>query len=133
MTCFDLRPSAPDTLNQLAGLGDFFGTVFNGIASAGTWVSNNQQAITNILDATARLKAQAAAAKAGIQSSYNTGFKAPTIPAGMTPAQWQQMQGANVYSPTATQTMPPWLLPVALGTGALLLVLMMSKRGEAHA
>lgn len=134
MTCFDPRPSAPDTLNQLAGLGDFFGTVFNGIASAGNWVSNNSTAITNIIDAAGRLKAQTAAAKAGIQSSYNAGFVQPSVPQGLTPAQWQQMQAANVYTPNATATTPSWLIPAALAAGALVLVLVLTKRGggEAH-
>ncbi|HZU52933.1 MAG TPA: hypothetical protein VFF77_03500 [Holophagaceae bacterium] len=130
MACLDLRASAPDTLNQLAGLSDVFGSVFSAIGTAGTWVSNNSQAITNILDAAGRLKAQTAMAKAQAQAAYDFNIKAPAIPAGMTPAQWQQIQSANVYSPVATQTTSPYLMPILLGGGALVLVLLLTgKRG----
>lgn len=133
MACLDLRASAPDTLNQLAGIGDVFGTVFNAIGSAGSWVASNSTAISNILDAAGRLKAQAALAKAQTQAAYDYNIKAPAMPAGMTPAQWQQMQTANVYSPVATQTTSPYLMPILLGGGALLLVvLLMNKRGSAN-
>ncbi|HEU4951144.1 MAG TPA: hypothetical protein VFT46_04290 [Holophagaceae bacterium] len=137
MACLDPRSSALDTLDQvgqLGGLSDFFSTAFSAIGKAGDWVSTNQQAITNIIDAAGRLKAQAAYAKASAQASYDSAFKAPTIPAGLTPAQWQAMQTANVYSPTATLTTSPYLVPGLLAAGVLLVILLTGKRGgDAHA
>lgn len=127
MPCLNVIPSAPDQLNQLAGLSEIFGSVFGAVSGVGNWVSTNQGAIVNILDATAKLKAQTAAAEVLVKNAAANVKTAQ--PATMTPQQWQAYQSAGVQQ----QALPSWVLPVGLGAvGLVLLMVMMPKRGAAN-
>lgn len=129
MSCLDMKPSAPDQLNQLGDLKSFFDTAFGYVASAGKAVANNSGAIVNIIDAAGRLKAQTAAAQIAIRNAATNARTA--TPAGMTPQQWEAYQRGGANQPPGFQAMPSWVLPVALGAGALVLVMVMtSKRGS---
>lgn len=128
MPCLNVSPSAPDQLNQLGDLKSILDTAFGYVTKAGQVVSQNSGAIVNILDAAGRLKAQTAAAQVAVKQAASAAKTAP--PATMTPAQWQAYQAGGAYQPTGFQPLPSWVMPAALGIGALVLVMvLMPRRG----
>lgn len=142
MPCLNVTPSAPDQLNQLGDLSSFFTSLSSGVASVSNALAANSGSIVNVLDAYGKLQTNKAAAQVMLQAAKSNAQAIPQMVSNMTPAQLQAFQAAGGYPNTrtglpagapATNVIPSWLLPVGLGVGALLLVVMlMPRRGATN-
>lgn len=124
MACILLKPSAADQLNQLGDLTEIFNSVVTGISNAGSWVASNEKAIVNFMNAAGALRNQGAATARNVSAAARLNLQGKAVPAGMSPAEWAAIQRAGATG----DPMPTWLLPVGLGLGALLLVMMLGRR-----
>lgn len=124
MSCILLNPTAMDQLNQLGGLADIFNTAVEGITTAGNWIATNEKAIVNIMNATSALRNQGAATARNVNQAYQQSLKGKAAPIGMSTLEWEAMQRAGAYG----TPLPSWLLPVGLGLGAIVLVMLVGRR-----
>jgi len=132
-----VTPSAPDTLNQLGGLGDWLSsavkTVSGGISTVGSALTNNSGAIVNVLDAYGKLQTQKAAAQVAINAAQQQAILQAQAARNLTGSQamtYLSQSNPGITFPAQPSTLPSWLLPVGLGAGALVLVMMLTqKRG----
>ena len=137
MTCLNVTPSAPDTLNQIAGLGDWLSsavkTVTGGISSVGSAITSNSGAIVGVLDAYGKMQTQKAAAQVAINAAQQQAILQAQAARNLTGPQamtYLSQSNPGITFPNQPSSMPSWLLPLGLGAAALVLVLMLSqKRG----
>jgi hypothetical protein len=137
MTCFNVAPSAPDTLNQLGGLSDWLSsavkTVSSGVSTVGTAISNNSGALVNLMNAYGTMQAQKAAAQVAVSAAQQQAKLQAQAASGLTGQQamnYLSQSPPGITFPSQPSSMPSWVLPVGLGVGALVLVMMLTqKRG----
>jgi hypothetical protein len=137
MTCLNITPSAPDTLNQLGGLGDWLSsavkTVSDGISSVGSAITKNSSSIVSVMDAYGKMQAQKAAAQVAINAAQQQAQLQAQAARGLTGQQAMNYLSAStngLVPPAPSTPLPSWLLPVGLSAAGLVLVLMLTqKRG----
>ncbi|HEX9082946.1 MAG TPA: hypothetical protein VF768_11750 [Holophagaceae bacterium] len=140
MPCLALNPSAPDQLNQLGDLSSFFKSLTSGVSSVSTALANNSGAIVNVLDAYGKMQVNKAAGQVMISDAALRARLSADAGRSLSPDQAQAYLAAQGQAFPTPSPMPPfltgnampsWVLPVGLGVGALvLLMVMMPRRGN---
>ncbi|HJV47724.1 MAG TPA: hypothetical protein VJ549_00485 [Geothrix sp.] len=120
-----LNPSAPDQLN-LAGISEFFTGALNAVGKTGNWLATNEKPIVNLVNAVATLRNQTAATAQNVNMAYQNNLRGKALPVGQTSDWWSARQADGAYA----QPLPSWLLPVGLGIGALVLVMLTQRNRQ---